>query len=194
MERWPRRRSGVGEWLALTAQGLGDLRLPDPGKDRQCGWADGLRGLGRDGPTLWVPGALCGLGAEYGPQRKRGPHGGGKAARCGGNAPRDGQAEGLPWRTDGEGGVAVFTDTRPLTAGRPAAVLHVAAGSYGGARDDGSLSFKVERGVHFGGGGPRKCGVLRRARAGDGPGAKLLSCRNAARAGMTVVRRTAGAA
>ena len=34
----------------MTEQGLGDLRLPDPGKDRQCGWADGLRGLGRDGP------------------------------------------------------------------------------------------------------------------------------------------------
>ena len=35
----------------MTVQGLGDLRLPDPGKDRQLkGWADGLRGLGRNGP------------------------------------------------------------------------------------------------------------------------------------------------
>ena len=87
-----------------------------------------------------------------------------------------------------------FTDTRPLTAGRPAAMLHVAAGSYGGAIDDGPFLLEVERGVHFWGGGPRKCGVLRRARAGDGPGAKLLSCRHAARAGITVVRRTDGAA
>ena len=38
-------------WRALTAQGLGDLGLPDPGKDRQRRvWADGLRRLGRDGP------------------------------------------------------------------------------------------------------------------------------------------------
>ena len=35
----------------MTVQGLGDLRLPDPGKDRQLkGWTDGLRGLGRNGP------------------------------------------------------------------------------------------------------------------------------------------------
>ena len=48
---WPRRRSGrCGGWRALAAQGLGDLRLPDPDKDRQSVWADGLRGLGRDGP------------------------------------------------------------------------------------------------------------------------------------------------
>ena len=113
----------------------------------------------------------------------RGPHGGGRATRCGGIAPRDGQAEGLPWRTDGEGGVAVFTDTRPLTAGRPAAVLHVAAGNYVGEREDGPLLLEVERGGHFWGGGPRKCGVLRRARAGDGPGAKLLSCSHADRTG-----------
>ena len=34
---WPRRRSGgVGCWRALAAQGLGDLRLPDPDKDRHC--------------------------------------------------------------------------------------------------------------------------------------------------------------
>ena len=94
-------------------------------------------------------------------------------------------SQGLPWRTDGEGGVAVFTDTRPLTAGRPAAVLHVAAGSYVGASEDGSLSFEVERGVHFWGGGPRKCGVLRRARAGDGPGAKLLPAADYDRVGHT---------
>ncbi len=38
-------------WLALAVQGLGDLRLPDPDKDRQpVRWADGLRNLGRDGP------------------------------------------------------------------------------------------------------------------------------------------------
>ena len=172
MERWPRRRSGAGGWRALTAQGLGDLKLPDLVKARQCGWADGLRGLGRDRPIT--------LGA--------------RTVKPDGIAPRDGQAKGLPWRTDGEGGVAVFTDTRPLTAGRPAAVLHVVAGRYGGASDGGPFSLEVVRGVHFWGGGPRKCGVLRRARAGDGPGAKLLSCRHAARAGMTVVRRTDGAA
>ena len=60
-------------------------------------------------------------------------------------------------------------------------MLHVAAGSFGGASDDGPFLFEVERGGHFWGGGPRKCGVLRRARAGDGPGAKLLSCRRADR-------------
>ena len=38
-------------WRALAVQGLGDLGLPDPDKDRhQKGKADGLRGLGRDGP------------------------------------------------------------------------------------------------------------------------------------------------
>ena len=73
-------------------------------------------------------------------------------------------------------------------------MLHVEAGSFGGASDGGPFSLEVARGVHFWGGGPRKCGVLRRARAGDGPGAKLLSCRYAARAGMTVVRRTDGSA
>ena len=172
MERWPRRRSGSVGRRALERRGretTGSLEQ-------------------RKSPTVWVgrrppgpgPGRPNTLGA--------------RTVKPDGIAPRDGQAEGLPWRTDGEGGVAVFTATRPLTAGRPAAVLHVAAGSYGGARDDGSLSLEVEQGVHFWGGGPRKCGVLRRARAGDGPGTKLLSCRHAARAGMTVVRRTAGAA
>ena len=34
----------------MTVQGLGDLRLPDPGKDRQQkGLADGLQGLSRNG-------------------------------------------------------------------------------------------------------------------------------------------------
>ena len=47
---WPRRVSGsVGMRRALAVQGLGDLRLPDPDKDRQSAWADGLRGLSRDG-------------------------------------------------------------------------------------------------------------------------------------------------
>lgn len=41
------------------------------------------------------------------------------------------------------------------------------------------------RALHFWGGGPRKCGVLRRARAGDGPGAKLLPAADYARAGHT---------
>ena len=36
-------------WRALAGQRLGDLRLPDADKDRQRGWADGLRGLSRDG-------------------------------------------------------------------------------------------------------------------------------------------------
>ena len=151
---WPRRRSGSVGRRALERRGRETSGSLEQRKRPALWEADGLRGLGRAGPTLWVPGTLCGLGAEYGPQRKRGPHGGGKAARCGGIAPRDGQAEGLPWRTDGEGGVAVFTDTRPLTAGRPAAVLHVAAGSYGGARDGGPFLFEVDRGGHFWGGGP----------------------------------------
>ena len=44
-------------WLALTRPRTGDLRLPAAGKDRQRRvLADGLRGLGRDGPILWVPG------------------------------------------------------------------------------------------------------------------------------------------
>ena len=48
---WPRRVSGsVGMRRALAVQGLGDLWLPDPDKDRRCGWADSLRGLGRNGP------------------------------------------------------------------------------------------------------------------------------------------------
>lgn len=33
----------------MAVQGLGDLRLPDPDKDRRCGKTDGLRGLSRDG-------------------------------------------------------------------------------------------------------------------------------------------------
>ena len=38
-------------WRALAGPRTGDLRLPAAGKDRQLkGWADGLRGLGRDGP------------------------------------------------------------------------------------------------------------------------------------------------
>ena len=41
----------VGCWLAWAVQGLGDLRLPDPDQDRQLvRWADGLTGLGRNGP------------------------------------------------------------------------------------------------------------------------------------------------
>ena len=48
---WPRMVSGsVGMRRALAVQGLGNLRLPDPDKDRRCGWADSLRGLGRNGP------------------------------------------------------------------------------------------------------------------------------------------------
>lgn len=47
---WPWRRSGrCGGWRALAVQGLGDLRLPDPDKDRQSVWTDGLRGLSRNG-------------------------------------------------------------------------------------------------------------------------------------------------
>ena len=35
----------------MTGPRTGDLRLPAAGKDRQQkGWADGLRGLGRNGP------------------------------------------------------------------------------------------------------------------------------------------------
>lgn len=42
------QRGGRG---ALAGPRTGDLRLPAADKDhRQKGWADGLRGLGRDGP------------------------------------------------------------------------------------------------------------------------------------------------
>ena len=41
-----------GGWRALAAQGLGDLGLPDPDKDRQLvRWADGLPALGPAGPS-----------------------------------------------------------------------------------------------------------------------------------------------
>ena len=40
-----------GGWRALAVQGLGDLGLPDPDKDRQLvRWADGLPALGPAGP------------------------------------------------------------------------------------------------------------------------------------------------
>ena len=40
-------------WLALMGPRTGDLRLPAAGKDSQLkGWADGLRGLGRNGPRV----------------------------------------------------------------------------------------------------------------------------------------------
>ena len=39
-------------WRALAGPRTGDLRLLAADKDRQLkGWADGLRGLGRDGPN-----------------------------------------------------------------------------------------------------------------------------------------------
>ena len=39
------------EWRALAGPRTGDLRLLAAGKDWQLkGWADGLRGLGRNGP------------------------------------------------------------------------------------------------------------------------------------------------
>ena len=35
----------------MTVQGMGDLRLPAPGKDwLSVGWTDSLRGLDRNGP------------------------------------------------------------------------------------------------------------------------------------------------
>ena len=44
---------GGGLWSAAE----GRLLAPwSSGRDRRCGWADGLRGLGRNGPLLWVPG------------------------------------------------------------------------------------------------------------------------------------------
>ena len=172
VERWPRRLSGSVGRRALERRGRETLGFLEQ----------------RKRPALWE-----GRRPPWpGPERPNTL--GSRTVKPDGIAPRDGPAEGLPWRTDGEGGVAVFTDTRPLTAGRPAAVLHVSAGSFGGASDGGLFSLEVVRGVHFWGGGPRKCGVLRLARAGDGPGAKLLSCRHAARARKTVVRRTDGAA
>ena len=39
-----------GGGRALAGQRAGDLRLQTADKDRQRGWADGLRGLGRNGP------------------------------------------------------------------------------------------------------------------------------------------------
>ena len=69
-------------------------------------------------------------------------------------------------------------DCRCTVPGRPAAVLHKAAG---GLNDAGlpkrdsliRILMPVLRAALLGR-GPRKCGVLRRARAGDGPGSKLL--------------------
>jgi len=48
---WPRRVSGSvrvgGLWSAVE----GRPRAPwNSGRDRRCGWADSLRGLGRNGP------------------------------------------------------------------------------------------------------------------------------------------------
>ena len=44
---------GGGLWSAAE----GRLQAPwSSGRVRRCGWVDGLQGLGRDGPTLWVPG------------------------------------------------------------------------------------------------------------------------------------------
>ena len=60
--------------------------------------------------------------------------------------------------------MAVFTDTRPLTAGRPAAVLHVATGRNGEAREDGLFLFEVERSCTFGAGVPESAEFC------DGPG------------------------
>ena len=43
-------------WRALAGPRTGDLRLLAADKDRQQkGWADGLRGLGRDGPPCERP-------------------------------------------------------------------------------------------------------------------------------------------
>ena len=40
-----------GGWRALAVHGLGDLRLPDPDKDRQpVRWTDGLTAPGWHGP------------------------------------------------------------------------------------------------------------------------------------------------
>ena len=39
-----------GDWRALAGPRAGDLRLQTADKDRLRGWADGLRGLGRNGP------------------------------------------------------------------------------------------------------------------------------------------------
>ena len=92
------------------------------------------------------------------------------------------QAEGLPRRTGDKGGVTGLswhttfgawpTRSEAAPAGRlPRTALWLTA------RDEPSQTTNLPTVLHFWGGGPRKCGVLRRARAGDGPGAKLLACR-----------------
>ena len=53
--------------------------------------------------------------------------------------------------------------------GRPAAVLHVPAGSLGGASDALPLPPDLVRSVHFGGGGPESAGFCE----GPGPGMAL---------------------
>ena len=63
-------------------------------------------------------------------------------------------------------------------------MLHVPAGSLGGASDVLPLSPDHVRSGHFWGGGPESAGFCEGpGRAGDGPGAKLLSCRRADRTG-----------
>ena len=48
---WPRRRSGRERGGGLWSAAEGRLQAPwSSGRDRRCGWADGLRGLGRNGP------------------------------------------------------------------------------------------------------------------------------------------------
>ena len=48
---WPQRRSGRdgggGLWSAMEGRPWAPW---SSGRDRRCAWADGLRGLGRDGP------------------------------------------------------------------------------------------------------------------------------------------------
>ena len=142
MERWPRRRSGSVGRRALERRGretTGSLEQ----RKRSALW----EGRRPPGPGLERPNTL-----------------GARTVKPDGIAPRDGQAVGLPWRTDVEGGVAVFTDTRPLTAGRPAAVLHVAAGSYSGASDDGPFSLRLNGASTLGAGVPESAEFC------DGPG------------------------
>lgn len=98
------------------------------------------------------------------------------------------QAEGLPRSAGSKSGVAglaghtAFDDgaTQQRSCGR-----RQDARTANMAESEGKPWHATDsiRALHFWGGGPRKCGVLRRARAGDGPGAKLLPAADYDRAG-----------
>ena len=122
---------GGGLWSAAE----GRPKAPwSSGRDRRCGWADGLRGLGRDGPIARTkrcrsrqrmlpctdPPALGVAGSDGHTQRQqpeRLPPGhsehfwrGSPRQRCGGIAAGDDQAEGLPRSGNGGSELARLRD------------------------------------------------------------------------------------